>query len=152
MPVKSYWRDVTAQSSQPSSSPFVVVPGYELDLGLELNSQLRSWMQLPCLLWFQKSLFAGLDVDTIMEATSVLGTLCGVLAFVGFHHVSVFATAFVCYLSLFIMGQTFLGFQWDIFLLETGASLILYAPWWGWTAVSQPAVNWVLRAQWVRRP
>ena len=67
------------------------------------------WPQVPCILWFKDSLFAGLDVDTIMEATAIVGTGCGVLAVLGCHHASVFATAFLCYLSLFIMGQTWLG-------------------------------------------
>ena len=36
---------------------------------------------------------------------------------------------FVCYLSLTIAGQTFLSFQWDILLLETGFLAIFFAPW-----------------------
>lgn len=71
----------------------------------------------------QDTLFVGMDIDTIMELTALLGTFCGILAVMPpsalrssvtllvcgkvlrFHHVSVFITAFVCYLSLFIMGQ-----------------------------------------------
>src|SRR5438876_3443507 len=34
----------------------------------------------------------------------------------------------VCYLSLSVVGQTFLWFQWDGLLLETGLLAILYAP------------------------
>ena len=36
---------------------------------------------------------------------------------------------FVFYLSLTIAGQTFLSFQWDILLLETGFLAIFLAPW-----------------------
>lgn len=36
---------------------------------------------------------------------------------------------FVCYLSLTIAGQTFLSFQWDILLLETGFLAMFFAPW-----------------------
>ena len=39
---------------------------------------------------------------------------------------------FVFYLSLSIAGQTFLGFQWDILLLETGFLAIFFAPWQLW--------------------
>src|SRR5207245_443223 len=41
---------------------------------------------------------------------------------------------FVCYLSLTIAGQTFLSFQWDILLLETGFLAMFIAParWWSW--------------------
>ena len=35
---------------------------------------------------------------------------------------------FVSYLSLTIAGQTFLSFQWDILLLETGFLAIFFAP------------------------
>src|SRR5438874_11713325 len=36
---------------------------------------------------------------------------------------------FAFYLSLTIAGQTFLSFQWDILLLETGFLSIFFAPW-----------------------
>ena len=39
------------------------------------------------------------------------------------------AALFVLYLSLTIAGQTFLSFQWDILLLETGFLAIFFAPW-----------------------
>src|SRR4029077_14519285 len=39
---------------------------------------------------------------------------------------------FVFYLSLTIAGQTFLSFQWDILLLETGFLAIFFAPWQLW--------------------
>src|SRR5438874_4323327 len=39
---------------------------------------------------------------------------------------------FVFYLSLTIAGQTFLSFQWDILLLETGFLSIFLAPWRLW--------------------
>src|SRR5216117_314771 len=39
---------------------------------------------------------------------------------------------FVFYLSLTIAGQTFLSFQWDILLLETGFLSIFFAPWQLW--------------------
>src|SRR5438309_7582269 len=38
------------------------------------------------------------------------------------------ALLWVCYLSLSVVGQTFLWFQWDGLLLETGLLAILYAP------------------------
>ncbi len=39
---------------------------------------------------------------------------------------------FIFYLSLMIGGQTFLSFQWDILLLETGFLSIFVAPWKLW--------------------
>ncbi|MCH8966978.1 MAG: lipase maturation factor family protein [Planctomycetes bacterium] len=37
--------------------------------------------------------------------------------------------AWVFYLSLYKVGQTFLSFQWDLLLLETGLLAIFFAPW-----------------------
>jgi predicted DCC family thiol-disulfide oxidoreductase YuxK len=42
------------------------------------------------------------------------------------------AVLFVFYLSLTVAGQTFLNFQWDILLLETGFLAIFFAPWQLW--------------------
>src|SRR5438067_1685387 len=39
---------------------------------------------------------------------------------------------FVFYLSLVVVGQNFLSFQWDILLLETGFLAIFFAPWQLW--------------------
>jgi hypothetical protein len=52
------------------------------------------------------------------------------------------AGLFVFYLSLTIAGQTFLSFQWDILLLETGFLSIFAAPWrlW-WTRANEPPVS-----------
>ena len=54
---------------------------------------------------------------------------------------------------MFSGGQTFLSFQWDLFLLETSFSAILYAPWSSITcddgAAAHP-MTWVLRVQWVK--
>jgi hypothetical protein len=44
---------------------------------------------------------------------------------------------FVFYLSLTIAGQTFLSFQWDILLLETGFLSIFLAPWRLWPTRKQ---------------
>ena len=41
------------------------------------------------------------------------------------------AALWALYLSLTVAGQTFLSFQWDVLLLETGLLAVLYAPW-GW--------------------
>ena len=48
----------------------------------------------------------------------------------------------VFYLSLTVAGQTFLSFQWDILLIETGFLGIFLAPWrlW-WTKANEPPVS-----------
>ena len=46
------------------------------------------------------------------------------------------------YLSLLTVGSTFMYFQWDILLLETGALAILAAPFWtGQQETPLPRVN-----------
>ena len=48
----------------------------------------------------------------MLEGLALIGTFCGMLAVAGVHHVSVFALAYLCYLSLFLTGQRWLSFQW----------------------------------------
>ena len=96
------------------------------------------------------------DVDVAMELCAVLGTLSAMLAVGGLHHGSLFLVMFCAYLTLFSGGQTFLSFQWDLFLLETGAAAILYAPWLSLSAhdvsttgVAHP-MTWPLRLSWIK--
>ena len=55
------------------------------------------------------------------------------------------------YLSLAVAGQTFLGFQWDILLLETGFLSIFLAPlrWWSWRTRETPAPLAVFGLRWL---
>ena len=54
--------------------------------------------------------------------------------------------AFVLYLACFLVGQTFLSFQWDILLLEAGFLTILYAPLVPKSREPAPApATWLLR-------
>jgi hypothetical protein len=98
------------------------------DLGVNWQRDFKAWWANPCLGLFSPSL--QLDVDVVMEATAVIGTVLSLLAVSGLHSCFVFAALHLLYLSLYSAGQTFLGFQWDIFLLETGAMTIFYAPLW----------------------
>ncbi|KAH8057189.1 hypothetical protein JL722_6832 [Aureococcus anophagefferens] len=72
----------------------------------------------------------------------------------GLHHGALFAALFLGYLTLFVASQTWLGFQWDIFLLETGFWTALYAPWWSLSARGEEAAGHPmavpLRALWVK--
>lgn len=97
----------------------------------------------PSLLWFTRG-----DFDATIQGIAGLGAMLGALAFYGVTHGAVFVALFLCYLSLFAVGQTFLSFQWDLFLIETGAASILYAPWFE-TSHAHPAA-WVLRALFVK--
>ena len=94
-------------------------------------------------------------IDVALEGVAALGALLGALAAGGLHHAASFATMWICYLTLYSVGQKWLSFQWDIFLLETGFAAILYAPWFSFATPPGPAaaahpMTWVLRVQWVK--
>ena len=72
---------------------------------------------------------AGLDVDTLADLLCIVGFTASCLASFGPCNALTIAVAWVCYLSLYRVGQTFLSFQWDILLLEVGVLAALWAPW-----------------------
>lgn len=57
--------------------------------------------------------------DTMIQAVWICGALCSALALAGVMWRGALSIAFVCYLSLLNGSQEFLGYQWDILLLET---------------------------------
>lgn len=96
------------------------------------NALLDRMMTFPTLLWFHE--VCGVTVDTLAESILLLGSVLSATA----AFLAVFAPAggvalvwvalFGCYLSLFAVGQTFLSFQWDILLLETGFLCVFLCP------------------------
>ena len=77
---------------------------------------------LPTLCWLNSS-------DTFLHILCGAGAVISVLLIAGLAPVLSLALLFVLYLSLTIAGQTFLSFQWDILLLETGFLGLFFAPW-----------------------
>ena len=96
------------------------------------NALLDRMMTFPTLLWLHEVF--GVTVDTLAESILLLGSVLSATA----AFLAVFAPAggvalvwvalFGCYLSLFAVGQTFLSFQWDILLLETGFLCVFLCP------------------------
>jgi len=86
----------------------------------QLGSQVYSL--LPTLCWFDSS-------NTFLHFLCGAGVACSLLLVFGIAPVICLTALFVFYLSLTISGQTFLSFQWDILLLETGFLSIFLAPW-----------------------
>ncbi len=76
---------------------------------------------LPTLCWLNAS-------DAFLHFLCGAGAVLSVLLIAGFLPVVSLVLLFVFYLSLTIAGQTFLSFQWDILLLETGFLAIFFAP------------------------
>jgi hypothetical protein len=81
-----------------------------------------SFFAVPTLGW----LGAG---DSALSVMCFGGAAAAGLALLGFSQGPLFAACWVLYLSLVHLGQTFLSFQWDTLLIETGFVALLFAPW-----------------------
>jgi hypothetical protein len=75
----------------------------------------------PTLCWFG----AG---DGMLRALCWGGVVLAVLLVAGVAQAPVLLLLWLSYLSVSVVGQTFLWFQWDGLLLETGLLALLYAP------------------------
>ncbi len=75
----------------------------------------------PSLCWLGAS-------DGMLHALAWAGAGLAVLLVAGVAQAPVLLLLWICYLSLVVAGQTFLWFQWDALLLETGLLAVLYAP------------------------
>src|SRR5213594_2140685 len=81
-----------------------------------------SYSLLPTLCWFDSS-------NGFLHFLCGGGVVLSLLLILGIAPALLLVVLFVFYLSLTIAGQTFLSFQWDILLLETGFLSIFLAPW-----------------------
>ena len=103
-----------------------------------------AWYQFPTLAWLAPG-----DAGLLLLCWA--GILVSLLAAAGAAPVLSFALLWVLYLSLTVAGQTFLAFQWDTLLLETGLLACLYAPL-GWRPGlgagrdTVPAARWLIWA------
>ena len=75
----------------------------------------------PTLCWLGAS-------DAILLALCWIGVALALLLIAGVAQAPILALLWLVYLSLSVAGQTFLWFQWDALLLETGLLAILFAP------------------------
>ena len=98
-----------------------------LPVGTFLNS-LRSelpafyrYRTFPTVFWINSS-------DQALHWVCALGVLFSLSLLFGFAPVLSLVVLLICYLSLSVAGQTFLSFQWDTLLLETGFLAIFFAP------------------------
>jgi len=109
-------------------------------------------METPTLLWLAP--MTGLTLVQFMELLTLVGVLLG-LVITLCPAINIKLTMLVLwalYLSVFKVGQTFLGFQWDILLLETGFLAIICAPLWPnnqtishpWDSITMYLVRWLL--------
>jgi predicted DCC family thiol-disulfide oxidoreductase YuxK len=94
----------------------------------------RAYSLLPTLCWFDSS-------NGFLHFLCGGGVVLSLLLILGIAPALSLVVLFVFYLSLTIAGQTFLSFQWDILLLETGLLSIFLAPWRLWPR----ELMWLLR-------
>jgi predicted DCC family thiol-disulfide oxidoreductase YuxK len=85
----------------------------------------NAYSLLPTLCWFDPS-------NGFLHFLCGGGVVLSLLSILGIAPAVSLVVLFVFYLSLTIAGQTFLSFQWDILLLETGFLSIFLAPWRLW--------------------
>ena len=82
----------------------------------------RAYLLLPTLCWLNLS-------NGFLHFLYGGGVVLSLLLIWGIAPALSLTALFLFYLSLTIAGQTFLSFQWDILLLETGFLSIFFAPW-----------------------
>lgn len=111
-----------------------IVPIRELLPAAHAQLGSRAWRVLPTLCWLNSS-------DTCLHVLCGSGVVLSILLIIGIAPALCLFGLLVFYLSLTIAGQTFLSFQWDILLLETGFLSIFLSPWrlW-WRAGREPPV------------
>src|ERR1051326_268314 len=103
---------------------------------------LGSFHRDPTLFWFNCS-------DAFLVALPWLGVALSILLVIGFAPLPLLIILWVFYLSLFNVCRMFLGYQWDVLLLETGFLAIFLAPL-EWIphfppgAASSPVILWLL--------
>lgn len=81
----------------------------------------RRFMAVPTLCWLN-------DSDRFLHFLCWGGTVAAVLAVIGIAPLLTLILCWIFYLSLFGVLRLFLGYQWDVLLLEAGFLAILLAP------------------------
>lgn len=80
-----------------------------------------AWLRLP-------TIFLLGSGDALLKLACIAGAIAALAIVLGFARRTALVLAFVLYLSLVHVSQTFLSFQWDYLLLETGFLAIFLLP------------------------
>lgn len=103
----------------------------------------EAWRVHPTLFWLGSS-------DAMLVGVCWAGAACALLLMAGVLPTLTALACWALYFSLYQIGRVFLGFQWDILLLETGFLAIFLAPLRirqqaGYDPEPSPVVIWLLR-------
>jgi predicted DCC family thiol-disulfide oxidoreductase YuxK len=90
----------------------------------------RAYTLLPTFCWFGAS-------NACLHWLCAFGSVLSIFLIVGLAPAVTLLVLVSLYVSLVAVGQTFLSFQWDILLIETGFLAIFIAPW-RWLAIKGP--------------
>src|SRR5213080_3649573 len=116
----SLWVQVDGLIGSDGVSPVnQFLPAVHAQLGTD------AYALLPTLCWFNSS-------NAFLHFLCGGGVVLSVLLIFGIAPALSLVALFAFYLSLTIAGQTFLSFQWDVLLLETGLLSIFFAQWRIW--------------------
>lgn len=78
----------------------------------------RAYMLYPTLFWFNSS-------DGALVGVVVAGVVLSILLFIGVYPVLIIPILYVLYISIIRVGQDFLSFGWELFLMEIAANAFL---------------------------
>ena len=81
----------------------------------------KAYYYFPTLAWINSS-------DLFLNSLTIGGIIFSLILIVGYLTLPTVIVLFVIYLSLVVAGQSFMSFQWDALLLETGFLSIFIAP------------------------
>ena len=81
----------------------------------------KAYYYLPTLAWLNSS-------DFFLTALAVAGVLLSLVLIIGYFTLPVVIILYIIYLSLVVVGQNFMYFQWDALLLEAGFLAVFIAP------------------------
>ena len=106
----SYWSQADALIGKKGLSPWTE-DLTKIQNIVDQNPEVNKWTIRPTLLWFapfanHHLLFSIGSLSALFLTIGILPTLCA-------------AISYACYLSLMVVGEPFLSFQWDALLCET---------------------------------
>eukprot|EP01041_Mallomonas_annulata_P001859 gene1859-3605_t len=100
-------------------------------------------MKFPSIIVFASEM--KLTVDCVAAVIMVIGITSSSFVCSGTTNSILFLLMWFCYLSIYLTGQTFLSFQWDILLLETGFIAIFSTSPLAIRSFPNMSINWCFR-------